>query len=320
MINRLTEKTLARNEQVMAMRAFMSSRKVSPELQAKIRCYLESQAEMRKGQDDYECMNLLSPQLRNELTEFLNNKVITKHPFFSKMPAQAIRRISLQAVPTLYGSGDTVVERGHLALSMHFVVRGKLRVEKAMGKKSVYLEAGSWLGDKCLFIDAHRTHCVSSVTPSEVLCVQKRTILAVCNEFPYLQMHYEAFQKRICDGENISLCPVCKKTGHNEEDCPMNKIQQVEAAEAPTDHPCTGLASLTIDNLSSMLRRRASRIGTGLIKPPPTAVLPCELLGPSDQEFRDVGAETAAMEDIPEAARSGNAAAFNGRNSSVDLY
>ena len=39
----------------------------------------------------------------------------------------------------------------------------------------------------------------------EVICVQKRNVLAVCSETPSVQFQYDAFQKRICDGENISM-------------------------------------------------------------------------------------------------------------------
>merc|ERR1711879_532848 len=99
-----------------------------------------------------------------------------KHAFFAGLPNRAIQRLALQAQPAMHMPGDIVVEKGHLALSMHFIVRGKLRVERCIGSKSVYLDAGSWIGDKCLFIETHRTHTVSSVTPSEVLCIQKRNI------------------------------------------------------------------------------------------------------------------------------------------------
>merc|ERR1712113_503478 len=126
--------------------------------------------------------------------------------------------------------GDIIVERGYLALSMHFIVRGKLRVERCIGNKSVYLDAGSWIGDKCLFIETSRTHTVSSVTPSEVLCVQKRNIMGICNEFPAVQLSYLEFQRKICNGENIAVCPVCNQIGHSEEDCPNRRAEREAAA------------------------------------------------------------------------------------------
>merc|ERR1712032_438270 len=109
---------------------------------------------------------------------------------------------------------------GDIALSMVFIVRGKLRVEQVDGNRSIYLYAGSWLGDKCLFTDARRTHTVSVVTPCETLVVRKRTVLTVCKEFPGVQEEYDSFQKRVCDGENIACCEVCNKMGHSaEENC-----------------------------------------------------------------------------------------------------
>merc|ERR1712137_160803 len=131
-------KDIVRKEQVQSMREFMVSRKVPSELQAKVRCYLETQAEMRKGYGDSEVLNLLSNSLRNEVTEYLNNRVISKHPFFEKLPHLAMRRINLAAMPSMYLPGDVVVEKGHM--------------------------------------DTHRSNTVSTVIPSEVLCVQKRNV------------------------------------------------------------------------------------------------------------------------------------------------
>merc|ERR1712232_92424 len=205
------------------MRDFMFARKVAPELQAKIKRYLENQAEMKQVHGDYQVMSYLSPSLRVELTVYINRQVIMKYPFFKELPRRAALRVCLQANPAMYAPGDIVVERGDLALSMLFIVRGKLRVEKVDENKSIYLDAGSWLGDKCLFTDTQRTHTVSAVTPCECLVVKKRTVLTICREFPTVKEDYDSFQKRICDGENIALCEICNKMGHSADDCPLNK-------------------------------------------------------------------------------------------------
>lgn len=218
LITKKAEENIEANEQVWAVKKYMMLRKVAPELQGKVRRYLETQTKLKEEGNDYDALDHLSPALRTELIEHLNRKVITKHPFFAEMSEEAIQSVCVQAVPTIAGPGDIVVEKGQLALSMDFVVRGKLKVEGM--QKNVYLAPGSWLGDRCLFVDTQRTHTVTAVISSEVLCVQKRTVVAVCSEYPHMQTHYDQFQKRICDGENILLCSICRQPGHSQEDCP----------------------------------------------------------------------------------------------------
>lgn len=223
MINRLAEKNVEKNEQIRSMREFLVTRKVPAELQAKVRRYLETQADMKQGAGDFEVMNYLSPSLRDEVWCYLSHKAMSKHPFFQILPAEPMRAICLQATPHLYAPDEVAVERGHLALSAHFVVRGKLRVERVMQGKSAYLSPGSWMGDTCLFAETVRSHTVSAVTPSEVITIQKRFLLAVCKEFPSIQSAYDAFQQQVLEGADCLSCAYCKKPGHSAEDCPDKK-------------------------------------------------------------------------------------------------
>merc|ERR1719335_144114 len=107
----------------------MSARKVPLVLQAKVKRYLEYQFKARKiANQNLEFINKLSPWLRLELTEHLNRSVITRHPFFQQLPVRVLKHICGAAKTVLYAPGDVVVQKGHRASCMCFIVRGKLRV------------------------------------------------------------------------------------------------------------------------------------------------------------------------------------------------
>jgi len=265
-MSRESELSLQFEEQMQRVRDFMTARNVPLELQAKIRRYLEGQFKMQRGQagGDREFMGTLSHWLQTELTEHLNQTVMVRHPFFKNMPAQIIRRICLEATPLLYAPGDVVVEKGHIAVSSLFIVRGKLRVVNAIGHHSVYLTPPQWMGDRCLFMDAYRTHTVMAVTPSEVLCLQKSSLLSVCHELPLMDACYRRFQERILKGDESSLrCAICGNPGHVADDCPQQTNDDAKArrVRAPSDSgmACTlsqmQLGMLSVSSAMSQMRR-----------------------------------------------------------------
>lgn len=122
-------------ERMRSVREFMTSRKLPLNLQIKVRRYLEYQFRERKNafEADTDFMNRLSPWLRLELTQHLHMGVITRHPFFQKLPARVLTRVCSEAKTVIYAPGDLVVQRNQRASCMCFIVRGKLRVLRGRG-------------------------------------------------------------------------------------------------------------------------------------------------------------------------------------------
>jgi CRP-like cAMP-binding protein len=230
-MSRESEMTMAFDEQMKKVCTFMQSRDVPKHMQTRIRRYFEDQFKMQRGQagSDRVFMDHLSEWLRIELTEHLNRTVFERHPFFRKLPREIFRRICLMASPLFYTPGDFVVEVHHIAMSAHFLVKGKLRVHNVLnaqlGDRSIYLQPPCWIGDKCLFMDVRRTHTVSAVTPSETLCLQKSCLVDVVDEYPVMTLKYESVRAKLIQGDDSELrCTMCNSPGHAQEDCPKRGI------------------------------------------------------------------------------------------------
>jgi hypothetical protein len=133
----------------------------------------------------------------------------------------------------IFVSQDIVLEKGAPATCCHFIVHGKVRVENPIvhAGKVLYLKPPSWLGDICLFVDTLRKNTVIAVVTTETLVLNKSTVKAVCNEFPAMQIEYEAFRQRLlADKWDSLVCPRCKDIGHSEENCPLNNQQASRSA------------------------------------------------------------------------------------------
>jgi len=235
-LTRQREQTLAFDEKMGNVHNFMSMRLVPLELQAKIRRYLEHtfQVQHSLAQDNREFMQSLSPWLRVELLEFLHHNVLTQHKFFQRIPHQAVRHLCMEAMPVLYAPGDLVTEKGHIAQSASFVVRGKLRVANAVGFKSVYLTPPSWIGDRCLFVDAVRSHTINAVVHTETLNVSKVCVEELCDAFPQMREIHSAFRAALLQGdESVMRCVICNGLGHSDVNCP-EALKAAEAAEEAT--------------------------------------------------------------------------------------
>eukprot|EP00746_Dinoflagellata_sp_MGD_P021184 gnl/MRDRNA2_/MRDRNA2_149427_c0_seq1.p1 gnl/MRDRNA2_/MRDRNA2_149427_c0~~gnl/MRDRNA2_/MRDRNA2_149427_c0_seq1.p1 ORF type:complete len:755 (+),score=101.22 gnl/MRDRNA2_/MRDRNA2_149427_c0_seq1:233-2266(+) len=117
-------------ESLRAMREFMNSRQVPITLQGKIQRYLEFQHEKAlSGQGDCEeLLHGLSPSLGLELMESLHGETLMRHPFFLQLPPRVFRRACAVARNVLYAPGDIVVQKGHRAAAMCFILRGRVRI------------------------------------------------------------------------------------------------------------------------------------------------------------------------------------------------
>merc|ERR1719491_956875 len=102
----------------------------------------------------------------------MNREVILRHPFFQQFPKKLIKHICSAAHILVCAPGDIVLQEGHRADAMYFLVNGRLKVRpprqlqlngdgeassapsRASARlKPAFLEPPCWFGDTCLFKD-----------------------------------------------------------------------------------------------------------------------------------------------------------------------
>jgi len=223
-IQRQSVENMAFDELMQQSREFMVVRKVPVPLQVRVFQYLESQHRaLHKSQgSNRDFMGHLSEWLQAELIETINKAQICRHPFFKLiMPyTDVIRQICLDASPQIFAAGDTVVEEGHLAMDAHFIVRGKIRKDRAhMG--TLYLTPPCWVSDRCLFVDTLQLSSIIAVISTEALVIRKTILQDVLQDEPGVLDIFESFQKQLLkDGGRSLKCPLCKEAGHCGNNCP----------------------------------------------------------------------------------------------------
>lgn len=250
-------------KQLRDAKAFMLTRKIPRTLQSKVMQHLEFQAkqDVENLTNSKNFMASLSPWLRLEITEHMNRGVILHHPFFAELPNKLVKHICSIMQIVICAPGDIVVQQGHRATNMCFLVHGRLKVRPPQQHRKtnastrvepIELDPPCWIGDRCLFDEgAIRTNTVISVGHAELLVLTRENLLALMQEFPRARRYYEAYKKRMINEEKEQLslakikCQYCLQPGHHGPDCPdLEKVCKSKS----------GFAAPTVSQRHSLLR------------------------------------------------------------------
>jgi len=294
-------------DSMLHIKDFMASRQVPFGLQVKIKQYLKYQFRSRNDNQEsgssQEFMSHLSPWLVLELKEHLNCKTISRHPFFGNMPSECLKHICCKANSVLYAPQDTVFQKGHVADSMCFCVRGRLKVVGlSTCISAVVIDPGFWIGDLCIFQSGIRSHTCKSAVHSEILRIVKHQVESLCAKFPNVLKYYEAHKRRIENGDkSLLLCKCCQGIGHNHDYCPNNpdritddgerKVRRISALR----RTLTGVMSRAPSvRMPEVLKRPSRQVLAGVkpLEPQVAGVLP-------SQSFN---AETSLLSEPPASA------------------
>lgn len=232
MIQKMKADSAEFNERLRQMKEFMVKKKVPLTVQTKIQRYLEFQHKsQRSGMGDQQILFAqLSPWLRFELTEHLNGEIIRRHPFFQELPRKVFKHVCSVCNTVLYAPGDVIMQRGHRAACMCFIVHGKLHVQQASSRKSefgaaekpIIMSPPTFLGDACLFKESIRGNSVVALTHAELLLVHTDDLKPILLEFPKVKVMYESWVKIYENEAKAGLrCAHCGQMGHSSENCTL---------------------------------------------------------------------------------------------------
>lgn len=138
-----------------------------------------------------------------------------------------MRQICMEAKPVLYAAGDQVVSEGAVANEMHFLVKGRLYIDvDENGQGGTHVGPPCWFGDAALFADVKYQNTVVAEAPTETLCIERQSIVSLCEEVEPFRVQYEDYRKKVIeDNPDLLRCKNCDGFGHTEDVCPFRTVQ-----------------------------------------------------------------------------------------------
>ncbi|XP_075508622.1 cyclic nucleotide-gated ion channel 18-like [Primulina tabacum] len=179
---------------------WMRHRQLPPELQAKVRRFVQYNWLSTRGANEEVILRSLPLDLRREIQKHLCLALVRRVPFFSQMDEQLLDAICEHLVSSLNTKDTYIVREGDPVKEMLFIIRGKLESSTTNGGRSgffnsITLKPGDFCGEELLtwallpasnanFPDSTRT--VKSITEVEAFALRAEDLRFVANQFKRL--------------------------------------------------------------------------------------------------------------------------------------
>ncbi len=107
--------------------------------------------------------------------------LLEESDIFSKLPAEALKKIADSLRTEVYESNVTIITKGDVGSSMYIIAKGNVKVHD--GEYTVaQLRKGESLGIFSLLDDAPRSMSVTTIDEVEVLCIERETLYSVMKD------------------------------------------------------------------------------------------------------------------------------------------
>ena len=179
----VTEKQDSYRARVTAINSFLADRKVPLATQRRVRHYFDYLWSRQKGISDKEVLDVLPPNIRSEVSLFLNEVMIQKVPFFTSCSPGFINALVERLNGQIYSPDDCITVEGDLGNCMFFIVRGEVEVLVA-DKPVARLQEGSFFGEIALLYETKRTATVRAVTFCDVNILTRFDLQEILTLFP----------------------------------------------------------------------------------------------------------------------------------------
>eukprot|EP01059_Diplonema_ambulator_P009705 TRINITY_DN19649_c1_g1_i1.p2 TRINITY_DN19649_c1_g1~~TRINITY_DN19649_c1_g1_i1.p2 ORF type:complete len:340 (+),score=129.83 TRINITY_DN19649_c1_g1_i1:1786-2805(+) len=203
LIQNLDSSGAAFRQKMDAVNDYMRYRKISAEMQARIKEYYTYLWQSRRGLDEARLIQELPVYLQEEVSLFLNKEIISKVPLFHECDEQFKSAVVVKLIPTVLLPDSFIVRKGEVGREMYFISRGEVQVvseAKEASERVVYatLRDGSFFGEVALlFNDSRRTATVVTSSFCDLFVLRKEDFDLIQESFPdQSKAIHKAAQKR----------------------------------------------------------------------------------------------------------------------------
>jgi CRP-like cAMP-binding protein len=119
--------------------------------------------------------------------------LLKRVPLFAELPSEQLRLIAFSAVRLDLVPGQVLFRAGAKAGGGYVVSTGKIELTGGEEKKDAMVcEPGALIGEVALFIETRRPATATATTASQVIEIDRKLILRMLGEFPYLAVRMRA--------------------------------------------------------------------------------------------------------------------------------
>ncbi|KAF2294576.1 hypothetical protein GH714_012739 [Hevea brasiliensis] len=179
---------------------WMSHRQLPPELQERVRRFVQYKWRATRGVDEESILKSLPLDLRRQIQRHLCLALVRRVPFFSQMDDQLLDAICERLVSSLNTKDTYIVREGDPVNEMLFIIRGQLESSTTNGGRtgffnSIILRAGDFCGEELLTWALLPTSClnlpsstrtVKALNEVEAFALRAEDLKFVAKQFKHL--------------------------------------------------------------------------------------------------------------------------------------
>ncbi|OAY45473.1 hypothetical protein MANES_07G063500v8 [Manihot esculenta] len=179
---------------------WMSHRQLPPELQERVRRFVQYKWRATRGVDEESILKSLPLDLRRQIQRHLCLALVRRVPFFAQMDDQLLDAICERLVSSLNTKDTYIVREGDPVNEMLFIIRGQLESSTTNGGRSgffnlIILRAGDFCGEELLTWALMPTSClnlpsstrtVKALTEVEAFALRAEDLTFVAKQFKHL--------------------------------------------------------------------------------------------------------------------------------------
>uniref|UniRef100_A0A914WPI2 Cyclic nucleotide-binding domain-containing protein n=1 Tax=Plectus sambesii TaxID=2011161 RepID=A0A914WPI2_9BILA len=183
------------------VKTYMRLRRVPAYLQMKVIRWFDYLWHTQRLGDESEALNCLPDRLKGEIAIQVHLNTLKRVEIFRNTEPGFLCELVLRLEPLLFSPGDYVCRKGEVGKEMYIVNGGKLRViNDELGTVLATLTAGAYFGEISLLNVGtegnRRTASVLSVGYSELLCLSKKDIWEVLEDYPTARERLEEIARK----------------------------------------------------------------------------------------------------------------------------
>mmetsp|Transcript_26220 Transcript_26220/g.46851 ORF Transcript_26220/g.46851 Transcript_26220/m.46851 type:complete len:560 (-) Transcript_26220:1899-3578(-) len=209
---------------------FMKKFNVPPELQFRVRRYLEYLWEATKENhtEDFELLDLLSGPLKDEMCSFMHSKAIKACPVFDLFNSSFVGGLTRLIKLKTFSPSDVIFSEGQVSTTIYFIKSGTVAIYHCKSN-SIYINLvqGKFFGEISFFTSLARTASAKCLEFTSLLVLERKGFNQVAATFPDVKNKVQVLEKSCSDGDIRSLgvrCYMCKLPGHAAKNCDKTMV------------------------------------------------------------------------------------------------